>query len=98
MAYNITNITSANGLPDMAIAVNELTGGLYGAFLLYCLFLVIFLSLKGQNDTVSVMLVSSFATTLVGALMLFIGLIGWISMSVVFVLLVISILIAVWRS
>lgn len=97
MTYNITNITAANGLPDMAIAVNDMTGGLYGAFLLYCLFLVVFMSLKGQNDTVSVMLVSAFATTLVGALMLYTGLIGWASLSVVFVIMVISLLIAVWR-
>jgi hypothetical protein len=97
MTYNLTNITNANGLPDIAIAVNDMTGGLYGSFLLYCLFMVLFLSLKGQNDTVSVMLVASFATTLVGALLLFIGLIGWVSLSVMFVLLVASILIAVWR-
>jgi len=76
--YNLTNVTEANDYATMVVALNDLSGGLIGIFLLTSLFIIIFMSFKKyEQDTKSVFLLSSTLTTLIGVLFWATGLIAW---------------------
>jgi len=74
--YNISFINNSNSIFDLFVGINETSGGLVAGLLLLNLFLLIFIVFK-QADTKAVLLVDSFITTIVAALMWASGLIGF---------------------
>lgn len=73
----MTNVTDAVNLYDMLIAVNQLSGGLIGIFLLTSIFLLIFMVFKKyEQDTKEVLLIDSVITSIIGVLFWSMGLIS----------------------
>lgn len=76
--YNTTNISDANNLFTIIKSINNLSDGLIAIFVLVSLFLLVFMVFKKkEEDTVSVLLACSIITSIVGILMLSVGLIGF---------------------
>ena len=89
--YNMTNVTSANTILDMFTAVNELSNGAMFAIVLLGLFIMIFMVFK-KYDTKAVLLLDSFAVTLIAIPMWTFGWIGWSIMIVPIILFFASII------
>lgn len=78
MPYNLTNVTDANNLYSIMYAMNELSDGLIGVFILVSISLVLFMLFKKQeSDTVKALLSSSVITIIVAVLLWGINLVAW---------------------
>lgn len=89
--YNLTNFTEANNPYTMFVAINNISGGLFGGLFLLVIFIMCFVMFKNY-DTKSVFIVSSFITSLLGFLFLTLGFISWIIFIFPILLLMASIL------
>lgn len=69
--YNFANITAANTTRELAIAVNDLTGGIFGILLLVSLVLIIMINLAFYNIKTQLSIASFFAVV--------ISILAWIS-------------------
>ena len=77
--YDLTNLTNVTDLSGMAYSVNELSGGIYGYFILFSLFLLTFIiSKRMMDDTKQVFMTSALFTCLFAILLFSIGIIGQI--------------------
>ena len=96
MTYNLTNFTNTTNVVDMIGVANDITGGWYIGLVFISIFIILFMSMKNyQTDTV--LIVSSFVTSLIGLILWSLNWIGmqWLWMSVV--ILVGSIIVKVMR-
>lgn len=75
MAYNLTNVTEATNLYDMAVGVNDLSGGLIMIMVLVSLYIITFIASKGY-DTKTALFTAGFVTTIIAVLSFSIGLIN----------------------
>lgn len=76
MVYNTTNITSANNIMEMFVAVNQLTDGIFVSIMMLVLFIVIFVVFSNNSKRL-VLLVDSFVMSIIGVLLFVLGMIGW---------------------
>lgn len=67
MVYNLTNITAANNIYEIANATNDLSGGLIFTFILAILFFT-FLVVFHKKDFRRVLLADGFFTTILAIL------------------------------
>lgn len=75
--YNLSNLTAANNIADYGTAMNEISGGLVGVFILVCVFFILFMTFKKSGgDTKEVLLASSTISSIVGILLFAMGWIG----------------------
>jgi len=84
MTYNLTNVTNANTMLDLATGANQLSGGTLAISSLLLIFIISFLGAK-TYDTEVALIISSFVTSII-AILLFI--IGWIGVEILVVPLV----------
>lgn len=83
--YNYTNLTNANNLFTMVKAVNELSDGLFGIFLLATIFLMLYMSFKVRDDDApEVLLFSSMVTSILGMMLWTTGIIHYTILWMVF--------------
>lgn len=75
--YNTTNVTAANNIAEIYIAVNDLSGGLLSGIVLFVLAMIIFIIGKASGfDTKAVMLGDSFILSILAVLFWQLGAIG----------------------
>ena len=60
--YNITNITNANSIPELAIAANQTSGGIIFFFLLIFFWTMFFMAFRSNSNTSSSILAASALT------------------------------------
>lgn len=76
--YNLTNVTDANNYFEILKAVNDLSDGLIGVFIITSIFLLLMIVFKQyEQDTKETLLMASAITTLISVLFWTIGLISW---------------------
>lgn len=97
MTYNLTNVTDSLSIVDYHIAVDQLVGGLYTVLGLFTLFIILMIAMKNY-DTATAFLVSAFIVAIVGAILVFVGVLSWQLFGIIFVLLIIGVIINVWKS
>lgn len=73
--YNLTNVTNADNLIQLTQGTNQMTGELYGLFVLIAFFIILFASYRGQMPIVR-LVSASFITTVVAMLFRVINLTG----------------------
>lgn len=76
--YDTTNLTDANNIYEIVVAVNELSNYWLGMFFLFSLFFVLYIALKNsENDTEEVLLIDCTICAIIAVLMWSIGLLNW---------------------
>lgn len=70
--YNLTNITSANTIPEIMKATNDLAGGLLFGLYLF-LFFIMYLSIMKKQDFKVVLLAGGFVTAIIAGYFYFMG-------------------------
>lgn len=66
MAYNLTNLTSAETAADLVVFANEVTSGMFMMLFLFAIFFILLLALK-RYGFAEALLASSFVIFLVSA-------------------------------
>jgi hypothetical protein len=94
--YNLTNITDANNIYETVVAVNQLSNGIFGLILIASVFLILFFSLKTE-DTENAFISSSFITTILSIIMVFINLSSWYMVMLPLVIFIGSIIYKLFR-
>jgi len=94
--YNLTNITDANNIYETVVAVNQLSNGIFGLILIASVFLILFFSLKTE-DTENAFISSSFITTIISIIMVFINLSSWYMVMLPLVIFIGSIIYKLFR-
>lgn len=68
--YNLTNITDANNLVEMTVAVNNMSNGYLGIMMLACIFFVGFIAMRQYEKDILSTSVAAFAiTNVIGVIM-----------------------------
>jgi hypothetical protein len=76
--YNMTAVDEANGVLETLKALNELSNGLIGVFILTSLFLVLYIVLKKfESDTKEVLVVDSMLCIIAAVMMWALQIIAW---------------------
>lgn len=96
--YNLTALGNATNYYEAIIQINNSVGGLFGGLVLLALFMVIFIVMTLRFDPKDAFLSGSFAITVIAAIFLSIGLIGWQIFIYPVILLIASLIIRLWWS
>ena len=76
--YNLTEVIGANTLYGQTVAINDVSGGLIGIFILFSAFLVLFGSMKKyEEDTVPTALACFMITSVIAVMMWSVGMLAW---------------------
>lgn len=76
MAYNLTNLTSATGLYDMASFANEVTEGSFMALMILAIFFVILMGMAFKKDFKVGLASASFISFVLAGILSFAGLVS----------------------
>lgn len=77
MSYNLTFMETSTNLLTVTQAVNTASGGLYGALLVFILWIGSYAVLQNGNDPLVAFISSSLLTTILGTLMLLLQIVTW---------------------
>lgn len=69
--YDLTNLTNATGLYEITTAVNQVSDGYFGMFVLISMFMLTFIVHKRYNDDTATVLFTSAVLNSIIAVMLF---------------------------
>lgn len=84
--YNTTFLDNATGFISVADGVNTMTNNLYAVTVLFCLFMILFISMKSKFDTEVTLLATSF---IISCVAIFMFVMQWITLSVLTIPLII---------
>jgi len=76
MAYNLTNLTSAEGLYDVASFANEATEGAFMSLMILAVFFIILMSLAYKKDFKVGLASASFISFVLAGVLAFAGLVS----------------------
>lgn len=78
LIYNLTATDEANTIPAMFLGLNDLVGGLIAIMILVVMWGIAFIAMKSVGiESIVSGLVSSLGATVIAAMFLFFGAIGW---------------------
>ncbi len=76
--YNLTNVTNASNIYGQMVAMNQVSEGYIGIFILASLFVIMLYVLKRtEQDTKEILLIDSVVCSIVGVLMWTMKFISW---------------------
>ena len=93
MTYNMTEVESARGFTDLFIAANNLSGGLFAAFFLLMLNLMMLMILKERYEFGAIMIGTNFSMSIIALIMWWLQALTFTIAIVPFLFLLISIFI-----
>ena len=73
--YNLTNVSSANTIVEMAVATNSLSGGIFMTALMLIMFILFIVVFKKDNFK-KVLLAASFFQVVAGTILFVLGLVS----------------------
>lgn len=95
MTYNLTFIDNSSGIQPLFEGISTNAGQWFGGLILLTLFLVLIIGFR-RNGFQNAMVASSFIVSLAAGFLFGAGILGGISLTIPFTLLVFSLIIKVW--